>query len=213
MSKYCPECFEKSDFLHKCGESSPTGFIGEDSSNTSTKNLLTPTVLAAPLVGVLLDFLLPLPSSLIVSTLVALLGSALTGFLWVAVKFDGYKSFRFFIKNLSNFIYTPNMLKIFNPDRNRKASSTWLSFVALSVAIQVFLFTPGNASFIENSISNKIDEKSGFSLKVQCPGTQIFLYQDEIKCRVRTGVLGISVPARVKLSPIVGTFTVKVSLL
>lgn len=213
MSKYCPECFEKSDFLHKCNESSSTGFIGDDSSNTPRKNLLTSTVIAAPIAGVALDFLLPLPSSVIVSTLVALLGSALTGFLWVVIKFDGYKSFRFFIKNLKNFIYTPNMLKIFNPDPSKRAPFTWLSFVALSVAIQVFLFTPGNASFIENSISKKIDEKSGFSLKVQCPGTQIFLYQDPIKCRVRTGVLGITVPARVKLSPIVGTITVKVSLL
>jgi hypothetical protein len=105
------------------------------------------------------------------------------------------------------------MLKIFDPDPNKKAPSIWLGFVALSVVIQLFLFTPGNASFIENSISNKIDEKSGVSLEVECPGTRIFLYQDPIKCKVRTGILGITVPARVKLSPFLGTLTIKVSLL
>jgi hypothetical protein len=131
----------------------------------------------------------------------------------VAFKFDGNKTFRFFARNLKNFIYTPNVLKIFGSDGRKNITSAWFGFIALSTAIQVFLFTPGNSSFIEYSINNKIKKESGVNLQVECPGTQVFLYRDTIECRVKTGILGITVPARVTPSPIVGTFTVKVSLL
>jgi hypothetical protein len=131
----------------------------------------------------------------------------------VAFKYDGNKTFRFFFRNFKNFIYSPNMLKIFGSDGKKNVTSKWLGFVALSAAIQVFVFTPGNASFIEYSINNKIEKESGVNLQVQCPGTQVFLYQDAIECRVKTGILGITVPARVTPSPILGTFTVKVSLI
>jgi hypothetical protein len=163
--------------------------------------------------GIGLDFFLPLPSSLIVSVLVSLLGSAFISFLWVVLKYDGNKTFRFFVRNLKNFIYTPNMLKIFGSDGRKNVTSAWFGFIALSTAIQVFLFTPGNSSFFEYSINNKIEKESGVNLKVECPGTQIFLYRDTIECRVKTGILGITVPARVTPSPIFGTITLKVSLL
>ena len=169
--------------------------------------------MGAPLMGIVLDLFLPLPSSLIASALVAVLGSAVTSFLWVAFKYDGNKTFRFFILNLKNFLYTPNMLKIFGSDGNKKATSTWFGFIALSTAIQIFLFTPGNASFIENTVSNKIKKESGVKLAVECPGTKIYFYQDPIECRVKTGIFGITVPARVTISPVIGTFSIKVSLL
>jgi hypothetical protein len=169
--------------------------------------------MAAPLLGIVLDLCLPLPSSIVTSALVSVLGSAAMGFLWVAFKYDGNKTFRFFIRNLKNFLYTPNMLKIFGSNGNKKATSTWFGFIALSTAIQIFLFTPGNASFIENTVSNKIKKESGIKLAVECPGAQIYFYQDPIECRVRTGIFGITVPARVTLSPVVGTFSIKVSLL
>jgi hypothetical protein len=105
------------------------------------------------------------------------------------------------------------MLKIFGSDGNKKATSSWFGFIALSTAIQIFLFTPGNASFIENTVSNKIKKESGVKLAVECPGAQIYFYQDPIECRVKTGIFGISVPARVTISPVVGTFSIKVSLL
>ena len=211
MAEYCPSCFQKADFLHICSESTSTGAFGEES--TSGGGSLTSIVVFAPLMGIGLDFLLPLPSSLIVSILVSLLGSAFVSFLWVAFKFDGNKTFRFFALNLKNFIYTPNMLKIFGSDGRKNITSAWFGFIALSTAIQVFLFTPGNSSFIEYSINNKIKKESGVNLQVECPGTQVFLYRDTIECRVKTGILGITVPARVTPSPILGTFTVKVSLL
>ena len=111
MAEYCPSCFEKADFLHLCGESKSQYVFGEETSDE--KYSLTSIVICAPLMGIGLDFLLPLPSSLIVSVLVSLLGSAFVSFLWVAFKFDGNKTFRFFARNLKNFIFTPNMLKIF----------------------------------------------------------------------------------------------------
>jgi hypothetical protein len=213
VAEHCPRCFEELDFPHKCSASSSSGPFSQDFSTPSKQYSLASIVMAAPLMGIVLDLFLPLPSSLIASALVAVLGSAVTSFLWVAFKHDGNKTFRFFIRNLKNFLYTPNMLKIFGSDGNKKATSTWFGFIALSTAIQIFLFTPGNASFIENTVSNKIKKESGIKLGVECPGTQIYFYQDPIECRVRTGIFGITVPARVTLSPVVGTFSIKVSLL
>ena len=194
-----------------CGESKSQYVFDEET--TDEKYSLTSIVICAPLMGIGLDFLLPLPSSLIVSVLVSLLGSAFVSFLWVAFKYEGNKTFRFFIRNLKNFIYTPNMLKIFGSNGRKNVTSAWLGFIALSTIIQVIVFTPGNGSFIEYSVSNKIEKESGVNLDVDCPGTQIYLYRDTIECRVKTGILGITVPARVTPSPIVGTFKVKVSLL
>jgi len=213
MTEYCPLCFAKADPSHYCSDSPSSGSVEQNSSPTSGKYSLTSIVMAAPLMGIVLDLFLPLPSSLIASALVAVLGSAVTSFLWVAFKFNGHKSFRFFIRNLKNFIYTPNMLKIFGSDGNKKATSTWFGFIALSTAIQIFLFTPGNASFIENTVSNKIKKESGVKLAVECPGTKIYFYQEPIECRVKTGIFGITVPARVTISPVIGTFSIKVSLL
>ena len=213
MAEHCPRCFEELDFLHKCSPSSSSGSFSQDFSTPSRQYSLASIVMAAPLMGIVLDLFLPLPSSLIASALVAVLGSAVTSFLWVAFKYDGNKSCGFFIRNLKNFLYTPNMLKIFGSDGNKKATSTWFGFIALSTAIQIFLFTPGNASFVENTVSNKIKKESGVKLAVECPGAQIYFYQDPIECRVKTGIFGISVPARVTMSPVVGTFSIKVSLL
>ena len=211
MAEYCTSCFQKADFLHICSESTSSGAFGKESTNA--KYSLTSVVLLAPLMGILLDLFLPLPSSLITSALVALLGSAFIGFLWVVFQYDGNKSFMFFFRNIKNFTFTPNMLKIFGSEDKKNVTSIWLSSIALSTVIQVLVLTPGNASFIENLISNKIEKESGVDLQVECPDKQIFLYQDPIKCRVKTGVLGITVPARVTPSPILGTLTVKVSLL
>lgn len=197
--------------MHVCSEPKSQYTFGEDSQGG--KYSLPSIVVIAPLMGIGLDFFLPLPSSLIVSAIASFLGSAFVAFLWVAFKYDGNKTFRFFVLNLKNFVYTPNMLKIFGSDGRRNVTSLWFGFIALSTVIQVIVFTPGNSSFIENSVSNKIERESGVSLKVECPGTQIYFYQNTIECRVKTGILGISVPARVTPSPIVGTFTVKVSLL
>ena len=213
MAEYCPRCLEEEDFLHKCSPSSSPESFDQDFSSPSRKYSLTSIVMGAPLMGIVLDLFLPLPSSLIASALVALLGSAVTSFLWVAFKYEGNKTFRFFIRNLKNFLYTPNMLKMFGSDGNKKATSSWFGFIALSTAIQIFLFTPGNASFVENTVSNKIKKESGVKLTVECPGAQIYFYQDPIECRVKTGIFGISVPARVTISPVVGTFSIKVSLL
>lgn len=213
MAEYCPLCSKKVEFLHTCSDQNSSELFGNDSSDESTGVSLTSIVILAPLMGVVLDLFLPLPSSLITSALISLLGSAILSFLWVSIKFDRSKSFKSFFRNIKNFLYTPNILKIYGTGTERKVTSRWLGIVALSTALQVFLFTPGNAAFVENIISYKIERESSIELAVECPGAQIYLYQDPIKCRVKTGLLGISVPARVTLSPFVGTFSIKVSLL
>lgn len=213
MAEYCPLCSKKAEFLHTCSDQNSSELFGNGSDEKSTSVSLASIVILAPLMGVVLDLFLPLPSSLLTSALISIIGSAILSFLWVSLKFDRSRSFRFFFRNIKNFLYTPNILKIYGADTERKVTSRWFGIVALSTAMQIFLFTPGNATFIESTISYKIERESSVDLAVECPGTQIYFYQDPIKCRVKTGLLWISVPARVTLSPIVGTFSIKVSLL
>ena len=213
MAEYCPLCFEKAEFLHTCSDQNSSELFGDGSDEKSTSVSLASIVILAPLMGVVLDLFLPLPSSLLTSALISLLGSAILSFLWVSFKFDRSRSLRLFFRNIKNYLYTPNILKIYGTGTERKVTSRWFGIVALSTVLQIFLFTPGNATFVEKTISYKIERESSVELEVECPGTQIYFYQDPIKCRVKTGLLWISVPARVTLSPIAGTFSIKVSLM
>ena len=214
MAEYCPNCFEKLDALHICESLSSTrNGISSGSVLWETNQSLSNVVIVAPLMGILLDFVLPLPSSLLHSLVVTTIGSGLSAALWVAFKYQGQKSFSFFLHNLKNFLYTPNMLKIFGSSDNRKIASTWLAVVVASTALQLVIFTPGNASYLGNQVTKKIDDASGANLKVDCPKNMFYLYNEKIECRVKTGVLGLTVPARAKLSPFFGTSEIKVSLL
>jgi len=155
---------------------------------------------------------LPLPSSLIHSVIVSLVGSALASIIWVVLKYQGEKSIKFFFLNLKNFLYTPNLLKVFGSDGSRKSTSYWLGVIALSTVLQVIIFTPGNGTYLAHQVTKKIDDASGANLKVECPKTKIYLYNETLECRVKTGILGISVPARISMSPLLGTSDIKVSL-
>jgi hypothetical protein len=178
----------------------------------SGSQTLEKVVLAAPFAGLLLDFLLPLPSSVIHSIFVTLLSCMAVGASWVTVKHDGAKSLMFYVRNLKNFAYTPNMIKIFGLGETKKVATGWLAAVVVSSALQVLIFTPGNASYLGHQVTKKIDDASGANLEVKCPSTKIYLYNEKIECRVKTGLLGITVPARATLSPILGSAEIKVSL-
>jgi hypothetical protein len=207
MADICPKCFGDLHFLHDCeSESSSFGF------DKKPKNQLAVILIIGPLVGIVLDIALPLPSSLIHSLLLAILGSALTAFGWALTKTQQSRNLRFHLKNLKNYLYTPNTYKIF--DRTGRGSVTvpWLGMLAASVAIQLFFFTPGNASYLGGQVSNQIEDASGANLTVECPKYQMYFYNERIECRVRTGVFGITVPARAQLSPFVGTAKIKVSI-
>lgn len=214
MSEICPDCLKSMDFLHLCGEGKSTS--ADDHSEFSADNARFPlftVVAAAPLAGVLFDLLLPLPSSLVHSILVSIFGSTFVAFLWVLLKHQGRRSPKFYLVNLKNFVYTPNLLKMYGGDSGKKVTAIWASAIAASAAVQIFLFTPGNASYLARQVSNQIDNASGANLQVVCPSTRFFFYNEKIECRVKTGLLGISVPARVDISPFLGTAEIKVSLL
>lgn len=206
------------EFLHTCGsnqsfQSSQTS--SEDSYFAAPKNRkasLVTLVSFAPLGGFAVDLIAPLPSSLVHSLIVAIIGSTLVGLIWTLTAYEGNKSFKFILRNLKNFAYTPNMLKVFSSENPKKATTTWFGVLALSVALQIVVFTPGNASYLGHQVTKKIDDASGANLKVDCPSTKIYLYNEKIECRVKTGLLGISVPARATLSPILGSAEIKVSL-
>ena len=213
MSKFCSKCFDEVDENHSCGfpdgDSDSVG--GFAPSATGNMPLLT-VVALAPLMGIVLDLFMPLPSSLIHSILVSVLGSTIVAALWVAIKYEGKKSFKFYLKNLKNFAFTPLILKIFTTEDSKKATASWLGFIALSSAIQIFLFTPGNSMYLESRVTKQIDKASGADLQVECPSNVIHFYNERIECRVKTGILGITVPARAQLSPLLGSADIKVSL-
>jgi hypothetical protein len=207
---YCPLCFEKAEFLHRCGELRATEeFEHARTLKLSNQRLM---VMSAPLMGIALDFLLPLPSSLITSILLALIGSTSIGIIWMIINIERGRRFRLILRNVTSVIYTPKLHRLSSANGKSRVTVFWFGFLALSSAIQLFLFTPGNSSYFEYSINNKIERESDVDLRVECPGTQIYFYQDKIECRVNTGILGITVPARVSPSPLLGTFEVKVSL-
>lgn len=214
MSEDCPLCYETFESDHICGrkgKSSASGLSGF--TNIRSRVPLVSIVAFAPLMGVLLDLVLPLPSSLLHSAFVSVLGSTLVGLTWVVFKYEGAKSFNFYLKNLKNFAFTPNLLKLYSADGARKATSLWLAAVVFSSALQVFFLTPGNANYLAGRVSNQIDDASGANLEVECPQNKFYFYTDPIECRVKTGLFGISVPARVTLSPFFGSADIKVSLL
>ena len=214
MSEDCPLCYETFESDHICGrknKSSDSGLSGF--TNTRSRFPLLSIVAFAPLMGIIFDLVLPLPSSLLHSILVSLLGSTVVGLVWVMFKYEGSKSFSFYLKNLKNFAYTPNLLKLYSADGARRATSLWLVAIAFSTALQIFLLTPGNASYLAGRVSNQIDDASGANLDVECPQIKLYFYTEQIECRVKTGLLGISVPARVSLSALLGTTDIKVSLL
>jgi hypothetical protein len=213
---YCPKCFEKMDFLHRCGTSQSSEQISPDTffeSPKSNKLSLVTLVSMAPLAGIAVDLVSPLPSSLAHSLLTALVGSSLIGLIWISTSYQGSKSGKFILRNMKNFAYTPNMLKIFSAENPKRATTAWFGALAISIAVQLVAFTPGNASYLERQITQEIDEASGANLKVECPSMSFYLYADKIECRVKTGLFGISVPARAKLSLLVGSADIKVSLL
>jgi hypothetical protein len=214
MAEYCPSCFQPMDFLHTCdtSKSASAEDFGSFSTSKSKKASLVTVVGLAPLGGLVVDLFAPLPSSLVHSLFATLIGSTLVGLVWVLTSYDGHKSGKFLLRNLKNFAYTPNMLKVFSAENPKKATSTWFGVAALSIALQLVIFTPGNASYLGHQVSKKIDNASGANLEVSCPSTKIYLYNEKIECRVKTGLLGITVPARAKLSPIVGSAEIKVSL-
>jgi hypothetical protein len=212
MSEYCPSCFDIVDGFHVCNDSTQSKDGSGSQSYIANSQSLEKVVVAAPFAGLAFDFLLPLPSSILHSVFVTLLSCAAVGAIWVTLKHNGAKSPRFYARNLKNFAYTPNMIKIFGLGDSKKVAKGWLAAVVASSALQVLIFTPGNASYLGHQVTKKIDDASGANLEVKCPSTKIFLYNEKIECRVKTGLLGITVPARATLSPILGSAEIKVSL-
>ena len=213
MAPVCSNCGDELDVFHSCGgkNNESDSFFG--GGNKPRKNLpLVSVVAPAPLMGIVIDLFMPLPSSLIHSILVSVLGSTIVAALWVAIKYEGKKSFKFYLKNLKNFAFTPLILKIFTTEDSKKATASWLGVIALSSAIQIFLFTPGNSIYLESRVTKQIDKASGADLQVECPSNVIYFYNERIECRVKTGILGITVPARAQLSPLLGSADIKVSL-
>lgn len=213
MTEYCPNCFGKLDALHSCDdETSNSASKNTGARDWHSKQTLAGFIIIAPLVGVLLDVITPLPSSVLHSIFLSVVGSAIASAIWVAIKYQGQKSLLFFLMNLKNFLYTPNLLKIFGTHGKSKSTTSWLVMIVVSAALQMILFTPGNATYLSDRVTAKIDEASGANLSVECPTMKLYFYNKRIECRVKTGLLGITVPARAKLSPLWGSSQIKVSL-
>ncbi len=214
MATNCPNCGEDMDVFHSC-DTRDTSFDSTfGTKSKSQKGIsLTTVVLLAPVLGVVLDLFFPLPSSLVHSLLVSILGSMIVAVIWVSITHDGPKSFKFYLRNLKNFAFTPLILRIFTSSDSKRTTFSWLGVVVASSVFQIFLFTPGNSIYLERQISKQIEKESGAELEVNCPTNMFHLYSDKIECRVKTGIFGITVPARVTISPLLGTSEIKVSLI
>lgn len=213
MAEYCSNCFEKLDALHMCSQTQKDSSSRQSGAEIWKANQSIGTfVMVAPLAGIILDLVVPLPSSILHSSLMAIFGSAISSAIWLSIKYEGRKNLKFFLRNIKNFLYTPNLIKIFGSQVKRNALATWLAVVVASAGIQLFIFTPGNSTYLSGRVSAKIDEASGANLSVDCPNLQFYFYNKKMECRVKTGLLGITVPARVKLSPLLGTSKIKISL-
>ena len=209
-----PNCQERADLFHSC---KPTSGLFEDkgysTSDLASASSLTAVVCLAPIMGIALDYFLPIPSSLFNSALLSFLGSTLVGLLWISLGYKGSKNLTFFIKNLKNCFYTPNLSKIFAHGVMKTVTVSWVCSLIASSIFQIFLFTPGNASYLENRIAHHIHKEAGVNLLVSCPRNTFFFYQETLECRVKTGIFGITVPARVELSPILGSSKIAISLI
>ena len=214
MTTSCPNCGEEIDVFHSCDtrDNNFDSTFGTKSKSRKKISLST-VVLLAPLLGIVLDLFSPLPSSMVHSLLVSILGSMIIAIVWVSFTHDGPKSFKFYLRNLKNFAFTPLILRIFTSSDSKRTTFSWLGVVAASTIFQILLFTPGNSSYLERQVSKQIEKESGAELEVNCPTNMFYLYGENIECRVKTGILGITVPARVSISPILGTSEIKISLI
>lgn len=211
MAERCEKCFQPMDFLHVCS-SHKDDAAAEISELTGGANRVR-WLAAAPLSGIALDLFVPLPSSLIHSLALALLGSGLVSIVWLMARKDSKKSAKFHLLNLKNYIFSPLIYRKYNVSNKNSILTPWLLALVFSIVFQVLLFTSGNSQFLANQISNQIEKGSGADLEVVCPNFQAYFYNSQLECRVKTGILGITVPARAKLSIIIGTPNIKVSLL
>ena len=214
MADYCSNCFDKLDALHICDDATSKNIERSLNSKLSLdKSNAFTVVVIAPIAGVVLDLVAPIPSSFINSFILSIFGSAMLSIFWIGFVYRWQRSFRFFLVNLRNFIFTPNLLKVMGANSSKGSVFPWIGIVALSTLLQLLIFTPGNSAYLENQIENKINDATGVNFQAECPKFMFYSYTNRIECRVNTGLLGITVPARVKISPIVGTTNVKVSLI
>ena len=209
MAEICTECFRRHDAFDSC----PGNTSASDKPDTQPRSLSGLLLGGLPLVGFLLDFLLPVPSSLLWAILLTVAGSILGGVLWTSLFFRGQKSLRFFLGNVPNFIYLPNMTKLYGNKTSLTRFSGWIGLVLASVTLQLLVFTPGNATYIAGRVSQQIADSSGSQLEVSCPQLTIYTYNSTITCEIQTGLLAFTAPARVSIEPLLGVSEIEVSLL
>ena len=210
MSEVCPKCGKKMDFFHDCesffGDNSDLANSHHEFLNSSVEKV----ILLAPLFGIVLDFGIPLPSSIFNSIFLTFFGSLLFGVLWKLTKSTN-KSTVFSTGQLREAIFLPNMQKVNGQETFKKSRNLWGLMFLLSLVLQLIIFTPGNSSYLSNQISNEIDKETSVWLETNCPKSSLYFYNHQITCRVKTGILGITVPARVKIEPLLGTTKIRVS--
>lgn len=200
------------DFLHVCSVKPIPQVTADLRENDIGKNRAV-WLVTAPFFGIALDIVVPLPSSLFHSLFLAILGSGLASMIWYTSKQSTKRSARYFFFNFKNYFISPLLYRKYNTSNRNSILIPWLFALGLSISIQVFFFTGGNSQFLANQISSQIEKGSDADLEVTCPKFQAYFYNEEIECRVKTEILGITVPARATLSIVTGIPSVKVSLL
>jgi hypothetical protein len=222
MSNFCSECFREVDPFAPC-EHQAGGKSKDDFSFQKSKDPFSvgpskggfglqadQALFLAPLSGLLLDLVFPSWSNPLVSIVLALLGGALFMFVWRQRTYGFKFNPMYLIKNLPSYLIPP--LGSVGSTSKPKTYGVWVGGLAVSVLLQGAIFSPGNGAFLENRVRTYINDRSPVGLSVDCPAFAFIPLGGQVTCEVGTGVFGITVPARVQISPFTNAVDVKVSL-
>ena len=218
MSEFCDVCFAKVDPFDLCehmkNDSSAQTAWDDPSATSPNAGSLDLLVVLSPLAGIAADFLLPRWSNPLESLIWTLLFGGIPVVIWIARSYSktavrGSAMFR----NIPLFLVPPLAIRaLAAPAKRVEYSLKWLAILVVSLFVQLAVVTPMNSTALENGIQDFIIDKTGSSLSVDCPSSALIPFGGTLTCEVETGILGITVPANIRVTPILNTISVDVSV-
>lgn len=216
MPDYCETCFREIDLLNPCvhqARSANLDFDFGSAASSGTKTSLRPEhVWLAPVAGIVLDAFLPIWTNVITAILMSLVGGAVVVAYWVTRGLNVRMSMATGFRNLGLYLLPPLAFRAFASEGKSALVQRWAACMVGSVLVQLMFITPGNFTALENAISAETAVDTSGGLVVHCPSTVILPVGGEVVCEVETGILALTIPARIEISPILMQATVKVSL-
>lgn len=215
MADFCDVCFKQIDVFNPCEHqktSSQAKDVWRETPSIKSGNPAL-ALIVSPVIGLIADWVFPVWSTPWLSAgLTLLLGAPLVA-LWIKQQ-SGTKFAQLVLpRNLLNMVFPPLAMKAHDFSGNRTdAIKKWTGVFLASLLLQLVVLTPGNAVALAKAVSSHISDTNGSDLAVICPSPSFTLINSEFTCEVETGVLALTVPARVTITPIINSVDVQVSL-